>query len=271
MRDGTPVAVHSKDGSEPLGDLIAGDDAERRASLARSFDGPIGRAAVVRGIASAGAVSDALRRQMRGRLARWFDEPIRSVRFVHGRVGRAPFEEPPTAADLVLAALRRSARRRPTEDLAGLLDKDFLPSPTLRTLEGAALAPWESALVARVRTGSGRGVPAAELIEVAGDPALGLRTLHGWSLLGWLTTADVARRDHSLLLRKRHQLRRRATPARLLDLSSSHGSNDTDASPRRALRRLAAKVHPDRFEPSLAETSEEVLRALVAAADALER
>ncbi len=212
-----------------------------------------------------GAVSDALRRQMRGRLARWFAEPIRSVRFVEGRVGRAPFEEPPSADDLVLASLRRVLADRPVHDLDGLRSRSFVLSPHAEALRGAALAPWESAMLARARrAGGGRGVSGSQLLLLAGDERRGLRTLHGWYVLGWLARVDVARRDHSLLLRKRHQLRRREAPSRLLDLAPSDRKG-----PRRALRRLAAQVHPDRFEEDLAETSQEVMRALVAAADAI--
>ena len=265
IRDGKPVSIRCRNGREPLGDLIAGDDRARQRALARDFDGPVGRAAVIRGLASPGAVSDALRRQMRGRLARWFAEPIRSVRFVEGRVGRAPFEEPPSADDLVLASLRRVLAERSVEDLGGLRERSFVLSPHAEALRGAALAPWESAMLARIRHGgTGRGVVGSQLLMLAVEPERGLRALHGWTVLGWLTRVDVGRRDHSQLLRKRHQLRRRAAPARLLDLGAAKPGGS-----RRALRRLAAQVHPDRFEEDLAETSQEVMRALVAAADAL--
>ncbi|MBO6938642.1 MAG: hypothetical protein JJ863_26985 [Deltaproteobacteria bacterium] len=264
IRDGKPVSIRCRDGKDTLGDLIAGDERAREA-LARGFDGPVGREAVVRGVASVGAVSDALRRQMRGRLARWFAEPIRSVRFVEGKVGRAPFEEPPSADDLVLASLRRVLADRSVDDLDGLRSRSFVLSPHAEALRGAALAPWESAMLARARQASGgRGVRGSQLLLLAGDEERGLRTLHGWYVLGWLTRVDVGRRDHSMLLRKRHQLRRRATPSRLLEMAPAERNR-----PRSALRRLAAQVHPDRFEEDLAETSQEVMRALVAAAEAL--
>lgn len=267
IRDGKPVSVRCRDGAEPLGDLIAGEDRARRQSLARSFDGPVGRAAVVRGLASPGAVSDALRRQMRGRLARWFAEPIRRIRFVEGKVGRAPFEEPPTADDLVLASLRRVLADRPVSDLEHLRERSFVLSPHAEGLRGTALAPWEAAMLARAkRSDGGRGVRGSQLVQLAGEDARGLRTLHGWGVLGWLARVDVGRRDHSMLVRKRHQLRRREAPAQLLDMSSARRP-----APRRALRRLAAQVHPDRFEEELSETSQEVMRALVAAADALSK
>ncbi|MAQ15011.1 MAG: hypothetical protein CMN30_09490 [Sandaracinus sp.] len=268
IRDGRPVSIRSRDGA-PLGDLIAAGDAERTARLARALDGPVGRAAVLRGVASPGAVSDAIRRQMRERLAAWFAEPIRDVRFHPGKVGRAPFEEPPSAEDLVLASLRRVSLRRDVRDLRPLADARFRLSPHAQALREAALAPWERAILERVSAhDEGRGVRGAPLVALAdpsGSPERGLRILHGWRLLGWLTPVDVARRDHSLLLRKRHQLRRRASPARLLDLDGS----TRDQGPRRALRRLAAQVHPDRFEGDLAETSDEVLRGLLDAADRL--
>ena len=231
----------------------------------------MGRAAVIRGLASPGAVSDAVRKQMRGRLARWLAEPIRELQFRTGSVPRAPFEEPPSAEDLVLASLRRVALRRDTRDLRGLADLRFVGSPHTALLGSATLAPWERAIMERLVQGGGRGIRGAHLIALAdpsGCPDRGLRILHGWRLLGWLSPIDVSRRDHSTLLRKRHQLRRRASPARLLEMEEPRGG-DAPAGARRALRRMAAQVHPDRFEADLAETSDEVMRALTAAADAL--
>ena len=65
----------------------------------------------------------------------------------------------------------------------------------------------------------------------------------------------------NLLLRKQREIRRRVGPHALLDLPA-HARSDQA---RPALRRLAQKLHPDRFhavEPALRAASQEVMRAL---------
>jgi hypothetical protein len=76
--------------------------------------------------------------------------------------------------------------------------------------------------------------------------------------------------SYSLLLRKRRELSSRASARRLLDLPES-------AAPERArgaFRKLAQKLHPDRFhavEPALSAISNEVMRALASAEAELSR
>jgi DnaJ-class molecular chaperone len=67
------------------------------------------------------------------------------------------------------------------------------------------------------------------------------------------------------LLRKRAQLRRRASASELLEVGCDARAHDV----RRALRRLAKHVHPDALGPSapasLREASSELMRALLQA------
>jgi hypothetical protein len=73
---------------------------------------------------------------------------------------------------------------------------------------------------------------------------------------------------YSLLLRKQRQIRRHAPPHTLLDLPASAAAIDA----RRALRRLARRLHPDRFDtdaPALRTLSSEVMLALVRAEESL--
>jgi hypothetical protein len=80
-------------------------------------------------------------------------------------------------------------------------------------------------------------------------------------VLGAASEAVLATDSCSLLLRKQREIRRRAGPRALLDLPPHAHAEQA----RPALRRLASKLHPDRFhaaEPSLRAVSSEVMRAL---------
>ncbi|MFT3922504.1 MAG: J domain-containing protein [Myxococcales bacterium] len=136
-------------------------------------------------------------------------------------------------------------------------------------------------------------LPLAQLSALAGDTALkltsaGRRIVATWEpaerneLEGWLARAPQgaaripravlralgAAVDSSfdgdacnLLLRKQREIRRRVGPRALLDLPSHAHSEHA----RPALRRLAQKLHPDRFqalEPGLRAVSERVMSAL---------
>lgn len=89
----------------------------------------------------------------------------------------------------------------------------------------------------------------------------------------WIGALVPARHEtrsaYGLLLRKREQLRRRVSPRELLELHE-HASPDEAG---RALRRLAARVHPDALGPEapveLQGASSELLHALVRAENSL--
>jgi hypothetical protein len=126
---------------------------------------------------------------------------------------------------------------------------------------GAELYPHEAAMLMLLRDGAS----AAALLDVGGNSARAIRALHAFKLLEAIAAPAPARRPYALLLRKQRQLRRRAPSHVLLETRE-------DASPaesRRALRRLAVALHPDRFgegtPPPIRRASTEVLAALLRA------
>ena len=89
--------------------------------------------------------------------------------------------------------------------------------------------------------------------------------------LGALVPRHAATHQYTLLLRKHRQLRTRADAHALLELLPSAGAADA----RRALRRLASRLHPDALGPSappeLRALSSELMCALVQAERAVRR
>jgi hypothetical protein len=82
--------------------------------------------------------------------------------------------------------------------------------------------------------------------------------------IGALVERNAELDGYSLLLRKRRELARRASPRRLLDLPE--GARPEQA--RQAFRKLVQKLHPDRFhaaQPGLTDLSNQVMCALVSA------
>ena len=107
---------------------------------------------------------------------------------------------------------------------------------------------------------------------ISARPPAELLTLR--AILRVLGTATDARAHpddaYALLLRKRRELARNASATTLLDLP---GPATSAAHVRRALRRLACKLHPDRFaraDHRLRAVSADVMQALAAAASALD-
>jgi hypothetical protein len=125
-------------------------------------------------------------------------------------------------------------------------------------VERAALGPREAVMV-RVLRDAPRA--SEDLVAIAGGDRLARRAL------GTLFAAHAigARRtgDARTLFAKRMQIERSAPPEALLGLRA--GSTRADA--RKALRRLARVLHPDRFhgDEAMRRASEQVLAALVAA------
>jgi hypothetical protein len=99
------------------------------------------------------------------------------------------------------------------------------------------------------------------------------RTWCALRAFGAIVTRPETRIHYTLLLRKRAQLRRRANARELLDLPL--GAHVSEDAPRRALRRLALHLHPDRLGPDAPESaralSTEVMQALTRAASSLAR
>jgi hypothetical protein len=122
---------------------------------------------------------------------------------------------------------------------------------------GAEFRPEETAVIFWLR----RGVSAEEL---ASQPGCGLRGHRfAWMLKLLGCAAPKAGGSYPLLLRKRREVRSRASASALLDLPEGAGGRDA----RRALRKLVRDLHPDRFGNSVPEAlrraSGEIVTALV--------
>lgn len=258
---GKAVSLVGVDG-ELLGDTLmrVGDlDTTRHHAALQAGEpcGPVGRWLVEVGAASPAAVARALSRQLERRLSSLLRWPEPAFRFVPApSVARWAGE---ASADIYVCVwlglldlsrdLTQAQRERAagTGELAltrsGLVLREALIQRGLLERDGAALA-WIAA------------APGNQ------DTRVVVRALHA--------AVEVAadHESYSLLLRKQREIRRRAAPHTLLDLPAS--ARPLDA--RRALRKLATKLHPDRFDrdlPALRSVSGEVMRALFRAEEAL--
>lgn len=122
---------------------------------------------------------------------------------------------------------------------------------------GADLRAEEASVLFWLR----KGVPAEELAARPGCGLAGYRFLWMLKLLGAASPKGTG--SYPLLLRKRRELRRRASAHALLDLPEGAGGRDA----RVALRKLVRNLHPDRFgdgtPPALRRASGEITTALV--------
>jgi len=177
-------------------------------------------------------------------------------------IGVPALTEPPRTAELVVAAMRErvadvslfTARRR-------LGDGVLVLTPLGKELvEGAVLWPDEAAMIPLLE----RGAPVDALRSVSQGSARAMRTLYALRQIGAAASPEP-RKGYATLLRKTRQLRRAARAAELLDLPAGAQSEEA----RRALRKLAAAVHPDRFgtraPAAIRSASHEVMSALVRA------
>lgn len=247
IRDGCPVALEAPAMRGRLGELLA--------VPCGPFDGS---SLVDTGLATEAAVSSALRTQMRVRLARLVEDPGLRFRFVAAREVRA-MEEPMEAVDLLLAIAR--VHEMPVQ---GALER--LEGTTWRladeSLRNATLGPSEQAMVNVLRQGQQSG---ETLAAVGGGGLAPLRTLETWRRVG-LVEAATSSGKSSVLLKKRQQLRRATSARRLLELSPEADAREA----RRAVRRLARDVHPDRFDAKLQAASHAVLKGILDAESTLD-
>lgn len=269
VREGRVVAMRvSPDDGDSLGEELrrSGDWDETRARAAGSPrpGSPLGAWAVAAGAASEAAVSHALRRQLRRRIVRLFALDPLELRLSPGSadLGVSELAEPPTTAELIVSALRE---RVATEALAlvrrRLGDGFYVLTPLGRELlASAVLWPDEQALLPLLE----QGASVDALVSASRGSARAQRTLYALRMLGACGPPEP-RDGYAVLLRKTRQLRRGARPAELLDLPPNAARGDA----RRALRRLASTVHPDRFgaaAPAAIKTaSHEVMTALLRA------
>jgi hypothetical protein len=210
-------------------------------------------------------VAHALRVQLRRRVQRIFGWRDAEFEFRTGSpdVGLAPIDEPVTVGDLVLGGMRDAVGEVPLERVRRRLGDGMLALTPLGEglVKGAALWPAEAAMVPLLR----RGVQAQVALAVAAGSSRGLRTLYALKLLHAVAAPGSADAVYPLLLRKHRQVRRHEAPEALLDLAPDAPPEDA----RRALRRLAGALHPDRFDggapQALRAASSEVMTALVSA------
>ena len=229
---------------------------------------PVGAWLVGRGLATRPAVDAALRQQLRERVLRLFDCAWLDYGFERALDGGRPacIDERPATADLVLCALRARARDWSVARCASAIPPGPLCLNALgRELERAALWPEEAVAMALLA----RGTTLAGLCRATHGSLRALRLTAVLGLLSALGEARANARPYTLLLRKRGQVRARLGAYVLLDLPPGAAPHQA----RRALHKLAARMHPDTLGPSapdaLRRASNEVLRALLEAERAL--
>lgn len=258
LRDGAVVSLTGVDG-ELLGDALLRDgelDALLHgAALAEGEPcGPVGHWLVSVGAASREAVDRALTRQLAQRLAALlrFSRPI--LRFdagLHEAMWSSPVAVavPPCVLDGLLA-LTAAMTHGELARLSGSGSQRL-------TLAGTKF-------VAALRL-SGRPMDIDPDVPCAHAPDSVRAVLRA---LGLLVETRVDSNSFSLLLRKQRQIRRHLSAQVLLDLPPHAAPEQA----RRALRRLAQKLHPDRFAtdlPALRVVAGEVMGALSHAEETL--
>lgn len=268
MRDGRVVAMKvSPDDGDSLGAALrrmgAWDEDKARAAGAPPPGVPLGRWGVAIGATSEAAVSHALRKQLRRRIVRLFaiDPPELRLRAGSSDIGIEELREPPTSAELIVSALRESVANEPMLSVRRRLGDGLLVLTPLgkELLRDAVLWPEEQVMLPMLE----QGASVDALCAATRGAVRAQRLLYALRMLGACGPPEP-RAGYAMLLRKSRQLRRGARAAELLDLPAH--ARDKDA--RRALRRLATEVHPDRFSdaaPAIRAVSHDVMKALVRA------
>lgn len=269
VRQGRVVAMRvSPDDGDSIGAVLramgAWDEAKVRAAGSPPPGVPLGRWAVRIGATTEAAVSHALRSQLRRRIQRLFalDPPELRLRSGSSDLGIEELQEPPTSAELIVSALRERVSGEPLVTVRRKLGDGLLILTPLgkELLESAVLWPDEQVMVPLLE----RGASVDELLSASRGSPRAQRTLYALRVLGACGPPEP-RRGYAVLLRKTRQLRRGARASELLDLPAHAGGVDA----RRALRRLATSVHPDRFGTAAPEAiksaSHAVMTALVRA------
>ncbi|MEZ4335967.1 MAG: J domain-containing protein [Sandaracinaceae bacterium] len=266
VRDGSVVAMRVLPDD---GDFL-GDSLRRMGAWDEKVHGvpepgePVGQWAARVGATSASAVSLALRKQLQRRMARLLGVDPPELRLTPGawEVGVPALDEPPKTAELIVSALRDRAEEVPLLWARRRVGENVLVLTPLgkELLTDAVLWPEEAALVQLLETGA----PTDVLLSSTGGSARSLRLLYALRQVGACAPPEP-RKGYATLLRKTRQVRQAARAAELLELPT--GAPPQEA--RKALRKLAAAIHPDRFgttaPAAIRSASHQVMSALVRA------
>jgi hypothetical protein len=225
--------------------------------------GPVGDWLVERGLSSRPAIEVALRGQLRDRVLRVLACRRIDYHFEAGPadLGTPWIAEPLATADLVLRAMRVRVEGWSSERLSSSIASGELRLNAVgHALScGAALWPEEAVTVALLA----RGCTLTRVMHESRDALRALRLVAVLALLSAVRSEPARAPRFGLLLRKRQQLRRDVGARALLDLPD--GAAPLEA--RRALRRLARRLHPDTLGPhasaALRASSSEVMGALI--------
>jgi hypothetical protein len=275
VEHGVVRAVSGVHGAErTLGDALLADGEldvpahERAVAIGDATSGPIGLWLIERGFASRPAVEVALRRQLRERVVRLFSRENIEYRFEAGAAAQdiVRLTEPIATVDLVLAGMRACLRSWPAQRALGCVRSQALElNATGRAFMRAALWPDEAVLIGLLA----RGTTLEALRRASGESVRALRLLAALALLSAVRAPATRETSYTLLVRKRGQLRQGDHAHALLDLPLDAAPADA----RRALRRLACRVHPDALGPSasdaLRRASSEIMSALIEAERAM--
>lgn len=272
--EGRIRAIRMPSDDELIGDTLLRDGsldvaAHASALASRAETGPVGEWLVRSRATSGPALASALRVQLRRRVRKMLGWPRPTLRFEPGQaeVGVPHVSEPDTSASIVLGAIRDLLRDEPPDVALRRLGTSRLTlSPVGELLvRDAPLWPEEAALVPLLREAHTPDV----LIARGGDNARPLRWLRAMQLLGAVTAVDARRRSHAALVAKNDAVRRGASASELLGV----GPRADARSARRALRKLAAALHPDTMGPDVPEAlrvaSTNVMIALARAEETL--
>jgi hypothetical protein len=242
-----------------------GDDLLRRGALDRSLHGaalernpphgPIGRWLIDAGVAPQALVQEALEAQLSARLRTLLAWPELSL------------EVCPTTNTHVASDVRIDL---PAALWSALLALAAELSPLARERASGqralSLSPFGRRLAQQLSRASVElDVPRIVIANPA--PAVSNQRVL-FRVLGAVSEHSIADASYSLLLRKQREIRRRESAATLLDLREPVRPGEA----RRAFRKLAFQLHPDRFQvgaPELCTVSAEVMRALSLAEEQL--
>lgn len=271
IKSGEPCAVTPVPGDdEMLGDLLLRRgkldwSKHQQALIKGEAESPVGKWLIESGAAPRTAVESALLEQHRSRLRNLFLWIDLDYQFVEGstEVGLPLVTDPEPIGQLIFDFFRQIISSDPTfqfdEDNRYIHWRITEIGKVL--LRVVALSREESLIVTLLERGCRIDAVYREIVG-SERAMLTLRTLR---LLGAIVEKHDDLSPYSLLLRKRRQVRNSASPAALLDLPK--GASLSQA--RKALRRLAWQLHPDRFgpdaSPALHQASHQVMAALCSA------